>query len=237
MAYWEDLIAATLVTDLPLDPGDPAARGRMLTKLFTVHLRRGEPVDARELGELGAPSVVFSDPVRVFEDIAAGRLNPYRQVVDGRLKVADFAANFLFSKAPGRFYCGPLLYFRKDDTPPPAGARLLGATEWEAFKADVARGLPEPGPADAPYVDGLLMQRIINIQCRDGVITRASELPSGGDPPIRWEPADLVWRDLAAGALSPISYVQSHYREVDDMSIHLFYVKDREHIGYELGIR
>ncbi|MCS7001372.1 MAG: hypothetical protein NZ518_00845, partial [Dehalococcoidia bacterium] len=84
MTYWQDIIAQTARLDLPpTEHTNPTARGTMMNKIFVIRLRRGEPVEARELGDNGAPSVVFADPERVYADILADKLNPIWQVQNG----------------------------------------------------------------------------------------------------------------------------------------------------------
>jgi hypothetical protein len=239
MDYWDALVQETLRLDLPaIEHGSPVSRGWMLTKLIVVRLERGAPVEARECGDAGAPSVVFTDPGRVWEDLVTERLNPFHQVASGRLPVRDFSATLLLSKSPLRFYTGPLLYFRSDPLLDLPTAHRYGAAQWEQLKRDVARPLPLPDEDAAPAVDGLLIQRAITFRAVDGRVVQAAELGGGPDGrPIVWEPAQQVWDEVAAGVLSPTRHFGTLFGEVEHMSAYFFYVKDHEHIGYEFGLR
>ncbi|MCS6802172.1 MAG: hypothetical protein RMM58_06120 [Chloroflexota bacterium] len=239
MEYWEQFLAETVRLDVPaIEHGSPTSRGWMMTKLIVVQLERGVPVDARELGDFGEPSVVFADPERVWNDLLAERINPFHQVATGQLPLERFSAALLLSKSPLRFYNGPLLYFRVDPLLDLPNAHRYGLAEWEQLKADIARPLPAPAAEDAPAVDGLLIQRVLTFRAFDGRVVQAAEL--GGSPdgrPILWEPAQRIWNDIVAGALSPTRHLAHLYGDVERMSAFFFYVKDRDHIGYEFGIR
>lgn len=239
MEYWDALVAETARLDIPpVTHGSPVSRGWMMTKLIVVRLERGTPVDARELGDAGAPSVVFADPGRVWSDLLAEAINPFHQVATGRLPLERFSATLLLSKSPLRFYSAPLLYFRADPLLDLPTAHRFGLAEWEQLKTDVARPLPPPSDADAPAVDGLLIQRAITFRCLGGRVAQAAELGGGPDGrPIFWEPAIQVWNDVAAGALSPTRHLTRLYGDLERMSAVIFYVKDSEHIGYEVSVR
>jgi hypothetical protein len=239
MEYWEAMVAETARLDIPaVAHGSPVSRGWMMTKLLVIRLERGTAVDARELGDGGEPSVVFADPAQVWRDLLAESINPFQQVATGRLPLGRLTATLLLSKSPVRFYSAPLLYFRADPPLDLPTAHRFGHAEWEQLKADVARPLPPPADSEAPAVDGLLIQRAITFRFVDGRVAQAAELGGGPDGrPILWEPAKEVWNDVAAGALSPIRHLARLYGDLDRMSAVIFYVKDSEHIGYEVSIR
>jgi hypothetical protein len=236
MAYWDEVIAGSCQIGTPYERGE-VSRGWMFNKIFNVFLRRGEPVRAVELGDAGAPDIEFHDPIRVYQDIAAEKLNPFYQVYSGMIPVTEFAGRFLSAKSPERFYAAPLLYFREAETFNLPGMVTQGQAEWDAFKANIGRKLPEPEEHEAPWLESPLMQRVFSLSYKDGQARQIVELPAAGSPAINWEPPSMVWEDMATGAFYPTRYVETIYSDVESMVLTLFMHKDASHIGYEFALR